>query len=370
MNAEGAGARRWIRGGVALVVALALGLSGCVPPSASGLEKPCPEGWTSAVLWSSETAGRSEVAFATSADVVERRTWPFQGLKAAPVASARAGSEAWLVANGDTQRDRTDVLRFSTASCELRSWRVAEQLVLAVAPWSDSFVTTDAFTDAAHLRRRSLGGDIVAETEVPHAMLTTLLVSDDRLFALGALEVDSREQGLLLELDPATLAVRRRVELLEAANTGGGALVKDGEVFYPRAVLTGDREGSALGAVSLSGGAQREVELTSPGPYLIADGGDVIYVGHTFLNSAFREMAEYRFVSRYDLGTGAVETFDVGGPLLSIAVSGESLVVLTGNTDVVTVKTFDAASMKLVTSLEVPRPSGSDYFYPAGLIVR
>ena len=201
-------------------------------------------------------------------------------------------------------------------------------------------------------------------------MFTTLLMSDDRLFALGSVQVGDREEGVLLELDPGTLMIRGRVELKGATNTGAAALLKGGEVIYPRTMVAGEREGSALGLVSLNGVTEREVDLKVAAPYLMADGGDVIYVGHTFMNPGFREMSEYRFVSRYNLQSGKVETFDVGGPLLSIAVSGESLVVLTGNADVVTVKTFDAASMKLVSSLEVPRPSGSDYFYPAGLIVR
>lgn len=93
-----------------LLVGLMVALSGCAVPSALTIEKPCPEGWTSAVLWSSETAGRSEAAFVGASGVVERRSWPFQGLRPAPnglVKSGAGDAEVWLVANGNTQRDRS-----------------------------------------------------------------------------------------------------------------------------------------------------------------------------------------------------------------------------------------------------------------------
>jgi len=355
------------------MLALIVGLSGCATPSALTIEKPCPEGWAAAVLWSSETAGRSEVAFVGESGVVEQRSWPFQGLGAAPNALTRSGADVWMVANGNTIRDRTDVLRFTTASCALRSWRVPEQAVWSVAETQGGFVTTDALNGAAHLHRRDREGRLVAENVVEGISLTTLVAADDQLLALGNYW-GGTDEGLLLELDPVSLAVKRRIDLSPLMSTGPQAVSVGGVLYFPITTATGEdggeHEGRTLVAVSLRDLSAKRVPLDSPAPYLMAGTGDSLFVGHTFINPGFREMSEYRFVSRYDLRTGGVETFEVGGPLRSIAVAGSSLAVLTGDSDAVMVKTYDAASMKLISSLEVPRPSGSGYFYPAGLIVR
>ncbi len=352
----------------AAALAMVLLISGCSAGSGSNAKGPCVEGWTAAVLWSSETAGRSEVAFVGDFGVLERRTWKFQGLEAVPNQWFRSGSDVWLVANGNPVRDRTDVLRFSTTSCELQFWRVPEPAVWSVVRIDDSFVTTNNLNGASWLHRRTMDGEVVAEQSLEGINLTTLVAADDRLYALGA-DFNKDDEGLLLELDPKSLQTIRRVDLAPMTSSVPGAVVKEGRLYYPVNTVTGDREGQSLGVVSLDDFTHFEVPLESPSPYLLADGGDVLFVGHTFMNPGYREMAEYRFVSRYHLGSGEVETFEVGGPLLAMEVTGSKLVVLTGEESSATVKTFDTDTMELLSSIEVDRPAGTGYFYQAGLIL-
>lgn len=122
--------------------------------------------------------------------------------------------------------------------------------------------------------------------------------------------------------------------------------------------------------MALPGLTTSAIDLGSPAPYLIAESHDALFVAHTFMNPAFRDMSEYRYVSRYDLTTGAVASLDVGGRLLSLGVSGQTLYVLTGDGAEVTGTTYDTATMRPTSSVVVPPPAGSGYFYPAGLVVR
>ncbi len=353
----------------AAALAIGLVISGCSACSGSSANKPCVEGWTAAVVWSSETAGRSEVAFVGDAGVLERRTWKFEGLEAAPNQWFRSGSDVWLVAHGSKFSDGEDVLRFSTTSCELQSWRVHDLGVRSVVRIDDSFVTSGSL----NLYRRTMDGAVVAEQSLEGIDPTTLVAADGRLYAFGS-DFNKDDEGLLLELDPKSLQTIRRVDLAPMASTGDSAIVKEGRLYYPLNTVTGDqegqwREGQSLGVVSLDDFTHSEVPLESLAPYLVADGGDVLFIGHTFINPGYREMAEYRFVSRYDLGSGEVETFEVGGPLLAMEISGSKLVVLTGDESPATVKTFDTDTMELLSSIDVDRPAGTGYFYQAGLIL-
>lgn len=363
-----------IKRGILALVATTTLLAGCgtLPsPGSAG----CPAGgWEAALLWSSETEPASEVAFVRGDQVVGRQQLPYQGLEASPAEGIfRVADGAWLKSNGNTTRDKTHVLRYATDTCSTRAFPVREQVVRAVSFDQDAFTTTNTVNGNAEVRRRTLDGKVTSEVRFPDITLSALQPRGDRLYALGSTMGRTTDQALLLELDAATLAEKRR--LLLAGVSGSDVLVLSGDtLYYPHTVvLNGSEntaaEGTSLGAITLSDFRQSAVDLKSSAPDLVADAGDSLYIGHNFMNPGFRDTDEYRFVTRYTPASGRVDTFDVGRGLLTMALSGDHLLVVTRTgRGTPRLTTYQLPAMTPVSSVDVPRPGGTGHFYVAGLL--
>ena len=357
---------------VTFVAAVAL-LSGCGLSAASQPSAGCPaEGWDAALVWSSTSDPAGEITFLKGDQIVGRQSVPYQGLDPAPADGAfRVGNDVWLKANGDVGRDKTHLLRYDTQACSARAHRVDEQVVRAVAADADGFVTTNTINGAAHVIRRDLEGRTVVTAEFAELTLTALLPVEGRLLALGATMGTDTDVAVLLELDPTSLAERRRVAL--DGVVGADDLVVQGDtLFYPKTVVRSgsgsEVEGSAMGVVSLTDLAQSEVDLGAPAPDVVAAEGGALYTAHTFMNPGFRDTNDYRTVSRLDQQTGDVQRVDVGAGLLSITTRGDSLIAVTqedGKEPIVT--TYQLPGLTKVSSVTIPHPKG-DHFYVASLL--
>ena len=363
-----------IKRGILALVATTTLLAGCGTPPSPG-SAGCPAGgWEAAVLWSSETEPASEVAFVRGDRVVGRQPLPYQGLEASPAEGVfRVGHDAWLKSNGNTTRDRTHILRYATDTCSTQAFPVREQVVRAVSFDRDAFTTTNTVNGNAEVRRRSLDGKVMAEVRFPDITLTALQPRGDRLYALGSTMGRTPDQSLLLELDPATLAEKRRL-LLAGVTTSDTMVITGNTLYHPHTVVLNaqdqaEAEGTTLGAITLTDFRQSAVDLKAAAPNLVVDAGDSLYIGHNFMNPGFRDTDEYRFVSRYTPATGRVDTFDVGRGLLTMALSGDRLLVVTQTSrDAPRLTTYQLPAMTPLSSVDVPRPGGTGYFYVAGLL--
>lgn len=362
-----------LKRGILALVATTMLLAGCGAPSTGSVGCPA-QGWDAALLWSSETEPNSEVAFVRGDRVVGRQQLPYQGLEASPAEGIfRVADDAWLKSNGNTRRDKTHLLRYATDTCSTMAFPVREQVVRAVSFDRDAFTTTNTVNGHAEVRRRSLDGNLTAEARFPDITLSVLQPRGDRLYALGSTMGRTPDQALLLELDAVSLAEKRR--LLLAGIAGSDALTITGDtLYYPHTVILNgpdhtEAEGNSLGAITLSDFRQSAVDLETAAPDLVVDAGDSLYIGHTFMNPGFRDTDEYRFVTRYTPTSGRVDTFDVGHGLVTMALSGDHLLVVTRTgRDTPRLTTYQLPAMTPLATVEVPQPTGTGYFYIAGLV--
>lgn len=345
-------------------VALTAACTSLPAPTPSG---GCPGGWDVGVVWSSQTAPASEIEFLSGETHVGRRTLAYQGLEAAPAgAPVVSGADVWLVANGNADRDKSTVLRYSTLTCAATPFAVPEQLVLAVAAGTDFFVTSNTANGAAEVRRRTASGTLTAETKVPGAMLTRLVVGSGVVYALGS---DMESGGsILIEFDPATLAALRRVELAGTSDAVFAAVLRGDALYFPRTVSREGAEGTELGKVGVGSLAQSAVALGRPAPLLMVEGGDALFIGHPFINPGFRPMSDYRSVSRYQPATGAVDAVDTGVGIQAMAWADGVLYVLgTGASGDTLLVARDASTLAPLWSTPVTSP-GDGHHYVAALI--
>lgn len=341
-----------------------------------GLPVPagCPAGgWDVALVWSSTSDPAGEIAFVKGDEIVGHQSVPYQGLEAAPSDGVfRADNSAWLKSNGDVGRDRTHVLRYATDTCSMQAYRVDEQVIRAVAAEANGFVTTNTINGAAHVLRRDLDGKIIVKAEIPDLTLTALLPVGDRLYGLGSTMGTESDVAVLLELDAATLAEKRRITL-DGVVGSDNLVVRGDKLYYPKTVVrtgsgTAEGEGSAMGVVNLSDLGQSEIALGVPAPDVVVDATDGLYTAHTYMNPGFRDTNDYRTVTRLDPQTGVVQTLDVGPGLLSIAIRGDLLFVA-NQTDrgAPTLTTYRLPDLSKVSSVSIPHPKG-DHFYVAGML--
>lgn len=351
----------WIVVGLCVVSLTACGL---FSPPGSG---PCPEGWRAAVVFSTETGSSSELVFVGDGVELGRRSIPYRGLDISPGGgwSKPEGGDVWIAANGGVVRDSTHLLRFSTVTCGVRAVAVKEPVILAVAGIPDGVLSTNTLNFAAEIRKRDGDGQLLAEHRIGGVSLTVLLATPTRVFGLG--HDFETEEAILVELDPGTLALRRRVPLPDTHLLGRGAVLRGSELFFTPAFTPTNVEGRVLGRLNVDTLGSSPIPLPQHTPYLLAEASDALYIGHTSMNPSSRPMAEYRYVSRYDLVTGETATFDVGGPLLEIGVDGKDLIVMTGETDV-TVSRLDRITGERLSAVIAKAPTRG-YFYRAGLIV-
>ena len=147
-----------------LTASTAVLLVGCGAPSLGptvASTSGCPtDGRDAAVIWSSESAP-SQLDYVRGDAVVDSRALPYQGLEPAPAeAPFRQGPDAWLVANGNTTRDSTHVLRWSQADWSTTAHRVDEQVIWSVVADDDAFYTTNTVNAEAQVRRRTPDGQL------------------------------------------------------------------------------------------------------------------------------------------------------------------------------------------------------------------
>lgn len=357
---------------VAAIGVLALVPSCGASSGAAPAGQPCPQDWQAGVLWSTQDGAESELTFVADGRPAARRALPYAGF--APVPGSledRSGSEVVLVSNGDQSRDRTHLVSFSTGDCAVTSRQVPEQLVLGVAAEHGVTYTTDAFVDkGAGLRRRDASGRLTAEKRFPDLVLGKLLVHGDTLYAFGVNYDDPGRRAQLLVLDAVSLTEKGRIGLKDAQGTVAQAIVKNGKLYFPH-TLAGEREGSRLGILDLRTHRQSTVDLGAPAPYLIVDAGEYLWIGHTYINPGFRQLADYRWLSRYDPSSGQVRRFDVGIGISSLAVKDRTLYLLgtTGVEDRATLRLIDLPGMAVRTEVDLPKPDRPGLFYPSTIIV-
>ena len=122
-----------------------------------------------------------------------------------------ASNDNVLVANGNADRDRTDILRFSTKTCDVVATRVTEPVVRALSPASDSFITTNTLNGAAEprLRFENSSDAPVGEEPTPSAPILQVLA--------GRLELRDNQSAVVVE----TNACLRQNDQHESAEGDG-----------------------------------------------------------------------------------------------------------------------------------------------------
>lgn len=310
-----------------LTASTAVLLVGCGAPSLGptvASTSGCPtDGWDAAVIWSSESAP-SQLDYVRGDAVVDSRALPYQGLEPAPAeAPFRQGPDAWLVANGNTTRDSTHVLRWSQADWSTTAHRVDEQVIWSVVADDDAFYTTNTVNAEAQVRRRTPDGQLTGEARIPSTVFSSLALDGDRLHAVGSTGEPGTEQTVLITFDATTLAEENRVIL--------------GPSSFPVSTLVHE---------------------------VVAESTNYLTFAHTLLNPAFRAMDEYRAVTLFDPDSETLRTVVVGNGLRQIAVSGDDLLVLTqqGEDGPARLTRYALADMSERSAVYITPPSGGQHY--------
>lgn len=331
-------------------------------------EANCPAGWRAAVVFSSQIDTESDLAFLGSDNILERRRIPYQGFSPAPGAVRdQDGTDVWMAANGNVARDKTHLVHFSTATCGINAFQVPEPVIRSLITTPDGGVaSSNSPVSGAEVRWRTAHGTLVADTTLPDLDITAWEHHGTELIGIGT-EVPT-DQTVVVQLSTPSLTETRRVVLPGMVSPGRGTAIIGNSLYYTESTGPGDAEGTVLAKLDLDTFVAEPVARMGPSPFLIAQAPDSLYVANTFVNPGFRPMAEYRTVSRFMLDTKEVTTFEVGGPLLDIALAGKELIVAAGDEKGAIVSRFDRFTGQRLGQIHIPAPPGKLY-YLANLIL-
>lgn len=349
-----------------LVALLAVAGCGVVPGLPAG--GPCPAGWQAAVLWSTQGGWYSQLAYVTGDGRIERQNLPYLGFGTASTAAVeRSGQEVIMASDGSPYFGPRHLVTIDSADCSVAGHGVEETSVWSIESRGQDVYTTNTLNWEGLIRRRDANRAEVAKIALEGVIPTKLLLHDDRLYVLGASLEDDRT--MMLTLDAETLAEQTRTVYPEHGSPYAAAIV-DGRLYYPETTVNG-REGTHLVAIDLATGRRSRVDLGSPAPYLMVESGEHLYIGHTFMNPGFREMTEYRWVTRFHPRTGKIERFEVGGGLDTIAIKDQTLYVLTSPDDqeTTTLRAFDLPAVTLRSEVVIPKPTGPGHYYTSTIIL-
>lgn len=356
-----------------LLAGLLLVPAGCTTPTAA--PAGCRAGGSAAVLWSTENGAQSEAVYVSAGNTITERAVPYLGFPAVPAPSrARHGSDLLLASNGSMDRDRTHLVTLSTHDCSVAANRVPEALLVAVEESETARFTANWVNGSGWIRRHDKNSGAVSQAAFP-AGIHHLVIHGDALYVFATDDNDN-DRPMLLVLDSSTLEQRANLRLHREAGAVKSAIVQGDVLYFPYAGK-GDGssgEGTKLGAVNLRTHRVSAIPLTQRAPYVLVATDDAVYVLHTFLNPAFRPMADYVWLTRYRPATGSLESFDlgttVGMGVLDLAVSGDALWLLgSDGDDAAILASFDLASMEQRSRLRLTRPEGLGHRYLAGLVV-
>jgi hypothetical protein len=351
---------------LALVLGLVLAgfsLGGC---TAQGEKTGCPSTWDAAVVWSTETGDASQLQFFSGNAVVGAQKIPHLGISPSSTL-VRDGQDVLLVANGAGGVGAATGVRFNTGSCALDSTPISEQVVLASAISGSVFYTASWLNGAAHVARHEFGTDSSRAADFPGVVVSALVASGDRLYALGV--TSAEPAGVVMVLDAATLATVRTVRVPQAKTGPASAAVVEGRLLFPiTAVEKGDNAGHWLGVMDTEAGTVELVDLVATSPYEVVADGSGAFIAHSFINPAHGPLSQYRHLSRYDSRTGEVVGYTMAQGVRHIAVGADRLAALATDDTSDYLLLFERSSMEAGTQVLLELPDGQDY--SAGVIVR
>lgn len=362
---------------IGLVAAVSvLGLAGCTSSGSrttgGSVAPACASG--SMVSWSSEEAAPSTFTRAADGSTTRIAQADVKGIVIGSVNRTTIGDHAYFLSQGDIQHDVTHMIDFDRRTCQTRVARLKEVIgPLALATDGTRFITTNTLNAVSHVRRFDSAGVLRAEHAVPGEVIRALVLGKKALYAFAmSLDPAAKSAYNLSVLDPDTLEERDRRPLPDLTSSVESAVLHGDTLIYP---LTADEQSNtprrALVTMDVNTFAAKQLDLRSDLPFILKLDGDVLYVGHTFMNPGFGPIEGLRHVSRVDLKTRAVEGFDVAAGIVDLDVRDGTVVLLGSDgtdADTYLVQTYEGATGKRLTSSTVARQTGGGYYYPAGIL--
>ncbi|BCR82375.1 hypothetical protein [Arachnia rubra] len=334
-----------------------------------------------AVLWSSETAFPSWVEIWTTGGRQAKIRADVQGIHKVAEFSGATPSP-WFSTTGNTVHDKSSIGRLNRSDCSVQITQLKE-----TAPFD--FADVAGHPAVSYLREigntevdvYSPEGTRQGSYRTGNAEPSQLAVSGSDLLAFTTtMTRDATPPQGPVELQtisgpPENLTLSNRVNLSKAFDwpsidgSVGDATVLDGKVYFALPTLENqdvepmlDLKLTTLGVVDQASGRVDQIQLEHDMPYQVEQHNGQIYVAHTFINPAYRDFSEYRYISRITPETGKVETFDVGPLLREIAFSDGLLHVLHYDRENPVLEIYQPETMQKLATHHLQTPTG-DYYY-------
>jgi hypothetical protein len=134
--------------------------------------------------------------------------------------------------------------------------------------------------------------------------------------------------------------------------------------------IDGDDQDSRLLIVDQENLSAHTLELGEPSPFYVRSIGDLVYVAHTFLNSGFRALSDYRSISVVNSLDETVTTHELPAGVSRFDVNATTLAVIGELADASPIlHTYALPDFTPVLTVRLEAPASLTDAYPATLFL-
>lgn len=318
------------------------------------------------MFWSSEQVN-SVAQFYSDQDLLSHSEIPVQGMSTSGAVRLNEGF-AYAISNGPLKQRESHLTQIDLGNCQSTTTKIPSTGVLEFGVSSDAAFGIDSVNFQAGLWTHSLA-DGEQETLKFDAENANTVGITSKYVAL----ISRRISGFQ-ELPDSHLRVFSRPGLelvwerdIPVATTG--EVAARGETIYVGELFTHDDvdTSSRILEINLENQTVNEFDSGTPLPMLLRTQNNSLYIGHSFINPAVKDMWDYREFTITNLATGESSQHVLDEGIIQFEVLGDALYVLgEASPDEYQISTYRLPEVTRVSSLALQRPTGRGYVYMSG----
>lgn len=345
------------------------GLVACSTNATPTTSGGCPNGFSAAVIWSSETSSPTWIQyFDKNGNQVGNQPLDVQGIFGDDQTPGHDNGQVILSARGNTIHDQTHLISVNPNGCRIDAAKADITSPLQVVPFDGGFLTFSWINGYGYLTHFDHDGQQVAvnKTEGPISY-SGLAVGPDAVYTFG-ISLKSSELWLSV-LDRTTLKETKRIPLpmiLDDTGPLAVSLVGD-EIFFPLVTNHDHSTTTKLGVINVKTFKTSTIELGSPAPYLFHAVGTTLYIGHGTMQD------RYSHISVVDTTTRKVTGYDLDVKVGNIDTNASTIAVSSpmGSDDIPTLSIYNLPDFTLTSRVQLTNPeaTATDHYVLGGVFV-
>jgi len=339
---------------VALSLASAL-VTGCT--STTLTPDTCPNEFTAAVVWTSRTARSSSIQFFNSDSLIAEIPIRVEQVDWTDNAPVYHDDKVGFLSTGDGWLQDGHLITMSLPTCVTTLTAINEP-VTNITSSADGFITVGNLNGASYLHKFLDDGTGPINASFESQYITTAYGTNDFIYALSDNVISNQVSLIVIRNSDLSEVDRVPLPMLLSGETPVSMTVSHGKLVIP-IPYSGNDEDNRLLIIDENDLSVHVLKLDASSPFYVRSVGDMVYVAHTFMNSAFRDLSQYHQVSVVNMVNEMVTIHDLPASLSRFDVNSTTVAILGPPNDdgTATLHTYSLPSFTSMANVNLTAPS-------------